>query len=175
MLPIEIMNTKEKRIAREGLGFGVIAGVVFGMAEVLGAAFTGASPFDPLRASASLALGPHALVAVDGTTYLVGFMVNLVLSAVFGLFYIEVDARFPVFAQTRYGQQLGVGLLFGALVWLLDFGIVAQSLFPWLRDTRPFVQLLMHALFFGAPLGLMMAATERRTHPKLPTLGVAGA
>ena len=88
--------------------------------------------------------------------------VHLALSALLGLIYGLVNARLSPETETRWARQAGLGLLFGALVWLVNFQVVARLLYPWFLTTPQSVQLLLHALFFGLPLGLMYAAAERR-------------
>ena len=148
----------QKRVVREGIGFGMIAGVIFGAAELVAAAGAGT----PIRMAASVVLGREALGSSVGTTFLAGIVVHLVMSAVLGLVYVELDARLPAYEQVRYWRQLGLGLVFGALVWLIGFEVVAPWLYPWFLTGHPAAQLVFHALFFGAPLGLMMAASERK-------------
>jgi hypothetical protein len=53
-------------------------------------------------------------------------------------------------------------MLFTVGVWLVTFQFVARGYYPWFLGTSQFFQLLMHALFFGVPLGLLFAAAERR-------------
>lgn len=161
---MEPISAPQRRVATEGLGFGLIAGVIFEMMEMFGSAVTSGSPLEPLRMSASIVLGRDALDSHLGTTYLLGFVVHLLLSALFGLIYLEIDAGLPTDAHERYGVQLGLGVVYRMLLWLINVELVAQTLFPWFLTPPPVVQLLLYALFFGAPLGVMFAGTERRVH-----------
>jgi hypothetical protein len=46
---------------------------------------------------------------------------------------------------------------------VVTFQFIARGYYPWFQQQTPqFFQLLMHALFFGAPLGWLFAAAERR-------------
>jgi hypothetical protein len=45
---------------------------------------------------------------------------------------------------------------------VVTFQFVGRGYFPWFLGTDQFFQLVMHALFYGAPLGLLFAAAERR-------------
>jgi hypothetical protein len=152
-----------KRVAAEGFGFGVIAGLILLAVEMFDAAATHASAFAPLRDAASIVLGFHALDASQGTTYAAGLVVHLVLSGLFGLGYAELEARLPADARRHYLIGLGIGVVYAALLWFVNIELVAHSFFPWLVPTRPMRHLLLQALFFGAPLGLMFAAAVRRT------------
>jgi uncharacterized membrane protein YagU involved in acid resistance len=157
------MSDTFKRGAKEGLGFGVIAGVIFAMMEIAGAVMMGNPPLMPVRAFASVLLGQGAMqTASVGTVVVVGTIVHLALSAVFGLIYGIVNARFSSKTETSWGRQAGLGLLFGAMIWLVNFQIIARILYPWFLMMPQFLQMVMHAMFFGLPLALMYAAAERR-------------
>lgn len=159
------MAEATKRGAKEGIGFGLIAGVIFAMMEIAGAAAMGNPPLMPIRMFASIVLGEAALETVPmGSALLVGVVVHLALSALFGLIYGLLNARTSTATQTQWGRQAGLGLLFGLALWLVNFQIIARVLYPWFLTTPQFLQALMHALFFGLPLGLMYAAAERRVH-----------
>ncbi len=157
-------SIKAKRVAYEGFGFGLIAGVVFLAAEMVSAAVRTGAPFMPLRWDASVLLGFHALDPSLGTTYLAGLVVHLVLSGLFGLGYAEIEYRLPSdTARRRYGLQFAVGAGYAALLWLVNVEIIAHVVFPWFLGGSPIRDLVLQALFFGGPLGLMFAAAERRT------------
>jgi hypothetical protein len=159
------MTSATRRGIKEGIGFGIIAGILFAIMEVVAAAGMGDPPLMPLRMFASIVLGSAALETVGmGTAFLVGSLVHLVLSGVYGLVYGVVNARLPTKTRTGWASQAGIGLAFGAVLWLFNFQIVARILFPWFLMAPQLTQLLLHALFFGLPLGLMYAAAERRVH-----------
>jgi len=152
-----------KRGAKEGLGFGIIAGIIFAMMEVVGAAMMGNPPLMPIRMFASVLLGQSALEATPmGTAFIVGSLVHMALSGAFGVVYGLINARFSPETQTRWGRQVGIGLVFGAMLWLVNFQIIARALYPWFLTTPQFLQMMMHAMFFGLPLALMYAGAERR-------------
>lgn len=154
-----------KRGAKEGIGFGLIAGIIFAMMEVAGAAMMGNPPLMPFRLFASVVLGQEAMQATPiGTAFLVGAIAHLVLSGALGLVYGLVNARFSTQTQTKWSRQVGLGLLFGAMIWLLHFQIIARFFYPWFLMTPQFLQMMMHAMFFGLPLSLMYAGAERREH-----------
>lgn len=157
------MTETTRRGAREGLGLGLIAGVIFGMMEIAGAAMMGNPPLMPLRMFASVLLGHGAMEPGPlGSVVVLGTVVHLALSASFGLIYGFINGRFSPETETRWGRQVGLGLLFGAMIWLVNFQIIARILYPWFLMTPQFLQMAMHAMFFGLPLALMYAAAERR-------------
>lgn len=163
------MTNGRHRSLKEGLGLGIIAGVIFAIVEIAGAAMMGNPPLMPLRMFASVVLGQAALATVSlGVAVLVGTIAHLVLSALFGLIYVALNRRLSPAAQASRGSQSLMGLVFGAAVWLVNFQIIARILYPWFLGTPQFLQFMMHALFFGLPLGLLYARSERRARAVRP-------
>jgi len=152
------MPIDDKRVASEGAGFGVIAGVIFLAAEMVDARSVG----DPLRSAASVVLGRDALDSSLGTTFLIGLVVELAFAALFGLVYAVIEARLPEDARRRTGTQIAIGAAYASLVWLVSYDIVAMNLMPWLMPMTPLRHLVTQTLFYGAPLGWMFAAADRR-------------
>lgn len=159
------MAEETRRGIKEGIGFGLIAGVIFAIVEVVAAGAMGDPPLMPLRMFASVILGQAALETFSvATAVVVGGITHLVLSAIFGLIYGLINSRLSAETQTGWAWQSGLGLVFGAAIWLVNFQVIARLLYPWFLTTPQFLQMLMHAMFFGLPLGLMYAAAERRAH-----------
>lgn len=157
------MNQKTRRGIKEGIGLGLIAGVIFAVMEVVAAVMMGNPALMPFRMFASTVLGSAALeTAGAGTAFLVGAIAHLILSGIFGLIYGAVNAQFGADTRASWGQQAGIGVAFGALLWLVNFQIIARVLYPWFLEAPQFAQMMLHALFFGLPLGVMYAAAERR-------------
>jgi hypothetical protein len=152
------MVPDEKRVAREGFGFGMIAGVVLLAAEMMTW-----GPGAPLRVPAVLVLGFGALESSLGTTYLVGLVVHLLLAGIFGLVYAEIEARLPAEPRRHNGIQIGVAVTYAALLWLVSFELFGAWLFPELVTAARIIELPLMVLFYGVPLGWMFAAAERRT------------
>lgn len=160
------MTQTTRRGAKEGLGFGLIAGVIFGVMEMVGAALMGDPFVMPLRMFASVVLGQAALTATPlGTVVVVGALAHLVLSGVFGLIFAVIVSRLSSETRASFGAQAAIGLLFGAALWLVNFQIIARALYPWFLQAPQFLQMLMHAMFFGLPLALLYASAERRARP----------
>jgi hypothetical protein len=149
--------------AKNGLGFGVVAGVVLLLAESIATWIGGRGLLEPVRYAASVVLGVRALTETPiGLALAVGLGVHLLQSAFFGLVYSLIDARMSPELRPRLEHQSAVGMLFGLGVWGLAFQFTARGYFPWFLETPQFFQLVMHAIFFGLPLGLLFAAAERR-------------
>ncbi|HWZ87561.1 MAG TPA: hypothetical protein VNW92_01890 [Polyangiaceae bacterium] len=160
------MTPSTRRGVKEGLEFGLIAGLIFALAEIVAAALMGDPPLSALRLFASVLLGHAALeTAALGRVVLVGAIAHLLLSAVFGVVYGLFAAVLAPDMQTNWRKQAWIGLAFGASVWLVNFQIFAGILYPWFQKTPQLLQVSLHAAFFGLPLALMYVAAERRTRP----------
>ena len=157
------MENQHKRATIEGLGFGLVAGVIMLAVEMLDAGVRTGMPGDPLRRYASVVLGFHALDSSLGTTFLVGLVIALALAALFGLVYAQFEWRTPAEARRHYGWQMGIGVVYAALLWLFATAFVAEPFCPWLVTTTPLRHLVVVSLFYGGALGLMFAAAARRT------------
>jgi hypothetical protein len=149
--------------AWNGLGFGLVAGVVFALAECVASMVGGQGVLEPVRYASSVLLGVRALAELPlGLLVASGLAVHLGLSAVLGLGYSLIDARLSAELRPKLAHQAAVGMLFAMGVWMVSFQLVARGPWPWFLQTPQFFQLLMHALFYGAPLGLLFAMAERR-------------
>ncbi|WP_257461771.1 hypothetical protein [Archangium lipolyticum] len=148
----------------KGVAYGLIVGLVFAAVEIVSSMAMGNPALMPVRMAASVLLRQEAFSDVVWRAWFValGLGVHFVLSAVFGLIYAAIQSRMSVEGRTSWGRQSAVGLLFGAAIWLVNFQIIARLFYPWFLDARQFLQLVLHAVVFGWPLGLMFAATERQ-------------
>lgn len=150
--------------ATNGLLFGMAAGVVLALAEVVLAVASGDNPMRPVRMSAGVLLGPQAFTAAvsDSTALLLGVGVHLVISAVVGLFYSVLDAFLPPDGRSLWEFQAAVGMLYGIFVWLVNFQFIGRGSYPWFLDVPQFAQIVVHAFFLGLPLASLFTAAERR-------------
>lgn len=160
------MSEDTRRSVNEGLRFGLLAGLILGLMEMVAAVVMGNPPLMPLRMFASVVLGQEALMGTSlGTAVVVGLIAHFAISALYGFIYGLVNARFTKGSdRASYGSQIFIGLLFGLGVWLVNFQIVARLAYPWFLGTPQLMQALMHAVFYGLPLAVMYAAGERRAH-----------
>lgn len=161
------LNTT-RRSASEGLAFGIFAGSIFLLVQVLGAIALGLSPVVPLRMATSLLFGADALepsiigAVPDTSAVSMGLIVHYSLSAIFGLAYgLAMNGRSPHTRQS-YARQAGLGIGFGVALWLVNFHVIARGGYPWFLDAPQPAQMLIHGLAFGLPLGLAYALAERR-------------
>jgi hypothetical protein len=142
---------------------GIIGGIVFALFEmVAGAALVGPQGwFMPLRMIGAIILGPPALdpryslsVAV-----LFGVTLHLLVSVVFA-------AIFAAFVSPTWstGALTVAGIIFGTVVWLVNFHLVAPLAgWTWFADrSEPLVELLAHAFFYGCPVGWYLGRFSAR-------------
>ena len=154
---------KDGRI-RKGIGTGITAGIIFGIVEMAASAAAGSSPILPARMAASVVLGSSALETVSsGTALVVGTIVHLVLSAAFGAVYALIVSRMSRETRVSTGREAVGGVVYGTLLWLVNFQVIAALLYPWFLEPPQFPQMAMHALFYGLPLGILQARMEQRT------------
>ncbi|MEW5853375.1 MAG: hypothetical protein AB2A00_31655 [Myxococcota bacterium] len=156
-------QTPNKKTLVEGIGLGVAAGILFAIAEVIVASVMGDPPLKPFRMFSSILLGRDGLEdAPIGMAFGVGTLVHLVLSGFYGAIYGVIDGYLNERSKVSPSTQGGFGLVFGLALYLINFQVFARLLFPWFLDAPQIAQALLHALFYGAPLGLMFAFWERR-------------
>ena len=156
------MNPRAGTFAREGMVFGLLAGCLYGAADMIASASSGHSPLRPLQRYASLASGPETLASTSLAVIMAGVFTHCALATVFGYLYVLLVARAPAGPTKRYGWEAGLGTLFGLALWFVNYRLVARTMFPWMLDTPDLLQAALHAGLFGLPLGLMLAAGERR-------------
>jgi hypothetical protein len=60
------------------------------------------------------------------------------------------------------GALIGAATVFGLVLWLVNFYVIAPVLFPWFLMSPPPVQFLAHTIFFGTALGLLIASRTGR-------------
>lgn len=157
------MSAALNRRGKEGAAAGLLAGVLFVIAEVALAAASGRAPTFVFRMIASVLLGRAAF---DTTTLsgaiTVGIVVHLTLSAFYGFLYGTLSSGLTPASQVSFSRQTALGLGFGALVWLVNFQGIARLFYPWFLSPWQMLQVGVHALFFGLPLALLYASAERR-------------
>lgn len=141
---------------------GILAGVVFILAEMLISAAMGGPFFGPLRMIGSIVLGPQALAGTFplATAALVGLVVHLVLSAIYGVIFVYLLAYIRQLDAST-GLLLLYGALLGFALWVINFLIVAPVAFPQFTMVDQFwMGFVPHTIFFGAVLGGYVAAVR---------------
>ena len=136
---------------------GTVAGIIFAMFEMIMAAILGDGFFMPLKMIGAIVLGQGALQASYPlvTAVLVGVIVHMTLSAIYGAVFAAVVSAIGALQGNR-GALIGVATIFGFILWLVNFYAIAPVLFPWFLMANPVAQLLAHTFFFGTALGLLL-------------------
>jgi hypothetical protein len=160
-----------QRDMRWGLGHGVIAGIVAGIVfaayeMLVSALMTGAGAFFmPLRMIGAIALGPEALDPGYSLTAagLAGLLVHVVLAVIYGAIFGELSTvlRGPA-------AFVAAGSLFGFVLWLVNFYLIAPTVFPWFLESSPLVQFIGHTFFFGSVLGYYLWKSHQRSGLEAP-------
>jgi len=154
------------RSVKEGLGFGLIAGVLFAIAQVVAAVIAGDSAILAFRQFASVLIGLDALTVTPAATAIaVGIVGHLCLSAMYGLFYGVYNSALTMPTRRSLTRQALIGPLYGVMLWLVNSQVFARYRYPWLLELPQAPQVFLHAVFFGLPLGLLYATAERRVVP----------
>ncbi|MDP9479105.1 MAG: hypothetical protein M3R38_26065 [Actinomycetota bacterium] len=165
------MSTTIQRDAQSGVGKwvvtgamrGILAGILFLAFEMLVAGIMGPSPFGPPRMIGATVLGQGALPMPQppnvglATVVPVALVVHFVLSAIYGAVFGAIASAIGVLCRSR-GLLVVAASVFGLVLWLVNFYVVAPVLFPWFLMANPVVQFLAHTFFFGTALGLLLAS-----------------
>jgi hypothetical protein len=154
------IKSEARRWVLRGAVMGIAAGGVFLIFEMVLAGLTGQSVFEPLRMIAAVVLGEGALppqptivlAIVVPAALAVHYALSAIYGAVFGVAVAGIDAL-------RHGRfvLVGAATIFGFLLWLVNFYVIAPIAFPWFSMAEPYVQFTAHTFFFGTALGLSLA------------------
>ncbi len=115
--------------------------------------------FMPLRMIGAIALGEQALQPGYAllTAAIVGLLVHMMLSVVFGIVFALLVATVPALASPSM-LLLVAASAYGLVLWLVNFYAIAPAAgwrwFP--TKTNPVVQFIAHTFFFGTALGLYL-------------------
>lgn len=166
------MATITRLDARSGAGswvltgalMGILAGIVFAAFEMVVAAIMGQGLFAPLRMIGAVALGQGALPPepTSGlvTVVPVALVVHLVLSATYGAVFGALAWAIPPLGDNRKAL-IGTATVYGLLLWIINFYVVAPQAFPWFGMANPIVQFVAHTFIFGTALGLLLSGARR--------------
>jgi len=149
----------------QGVVGGIVAGIVFAMAEMVMAVLLGGSFWAPLQMIGAIVLGPAVLPPAVPTAFvvIVGVIFHMMMSAIFGVIFVYLLA-FTQQLTASTGLLLLYGSLFGFALWIVNFLIISQYIaFPWFfRGANQFwLGFVAHTFFFGTVLGGYVAAVLR--------------
>jgi uncharacterized membrane protein YagU involved in acid resistance len=112
----------------------------------------------PLRPIGAIALGEEALQSDYSlvTAGVVGLVVHMALSAVFGLVFGVIAGAVAALRASALVLIVSA-TIFGFLLWIVNFYVIAPAAFPWFENADTMVQFIAHTFFFGTVLGLLLA------------------
>ncbi len=148
------------RLLRGAVG-GILAGMVFAGVTMWFADSTGGKAAMPLHMISTIVKGDKAMAA--GTTSVgLGLVVHLVLSALFGMLFALAVPRL----RTN-GTVALAGTLYGALLYVVNFLVLAPLAFTVFQDANQPFELFAH-IVFGTLLGFaFFGSGARRGEPVL--------
>jgi hypothetical protein len=156
-----------RRALTEGVAHGLIAGAGFLVVQIILALATGNPALMPLRYAASVLVGIPALSQTSlGVAVVLGLIVHFALSALYGLIYGAFESRMSLEGRASVARQTGLGALYGLIIWFFNFQFIARLFYPWFLGAPQFLQLVLHAVTFGLPLGLFFTVAERRARQR---------
>lgn len=134
---------------------GIVAGVVFIVAEMVMALVMGGALVDPLRLIGTIVFGAEARSPTYplATAVISGAIVHLVLSAIYGVIF--------VYLLVALGQRhasapllLLYGSLFGFALWIVNFLIIAPIFWPQFTTVDQFWNgFVAYTFFYGTVIG----------------------
>lgn len=152
-------------IIATGIVYGLVAGAIFALAEMIVTAAMGMGWLAPWKAFASIILGQSAMMGgLDLGTFVVGFIVHFAISALLGAIWGVIASVVPRSVRLSHGAHGAAAAIFGLAVYAFNFQVIARSFYPWFLELNQVAQLFLHAFAFGLPLGLMMVSALKPLH-----------
>lgn len=158
------------QLLRHGIVGGIIAGLVFAMADMILAVIVMGAPFyAPLQMIGAIVLGPqtmepgYPLVQAAG----VAMVLHMMLSAIYGLVFVYLLALGRQLDSST-AALLVYGSIFGTALWVANFLVIAPIAFPWFGMVNQFwLGFVAHTFFFGTVIGAYVAATRPAGAPAI--------
>lgn len=153
----------DRRLVR-GAVAGIGAGIPFAVITMWFAASTGGGWLAPLKLISTIVLGADALQSGTAQPW-VGVVVHMVISAALGMAF----ALIAPMLRTN-GTAALVGTLYGALIYVVNFLLIAPILLPQFTMTNQPFELVMHTVF-GTLLALFFYSSGVRRAEAVLALG----
>lgn len=148
------------RVVRGVVG-GELAGAVFALATMWYVTGQGLEAKAPLLMMSTMTAGRDSMTS-GSTSVAAGVLVHLTLSAMFGVLFALLVPRF----RTN-GTLLLAGVVYGGVVYVVNFRLISPPFFPAFQDANPSFELLVH-LLYGFVLSLIfLSRGVRRGEPRL--------
>ena len=160
---ILVEQRRWRELLPHGIAAGLCGGVALGLVQFLIAAARNEDALTPFRLVAFLALGPEALHPETSTALVmvVGILIHLTLAALFGVLFASLLALWFQLSARRW-LLIGYGLLFGFLLWEINFMAILPGIYPELADNFGLADqiwngIVAYTLVYGPALALYMA------------------
>jgi hypothetical protein len=147
----------------EGIRASLLGGALFGVLEILAAGVINAAPLEPIKAAASLLLRERAYQpGYLAVSLVLGVAVHFSLAVLYGYAFGLMSTEIRLRTRLNFAREASIGLVFGLILWAINFVIIARGLYPWLYAANQTAQAVLHAIGFGLPLSYLFARNERR-------------
>lgn len=133
---VQVEQRGASTIFVHGIQAGLVAGLALGIVEVVASAFLQGDPWLPFDFATAIVVGLDALAPSFpvGASVALGSAIHLVLSLTFGVIFLAgLALTFQLSARPIL--MLLYGVLFGLMVWEVDFLAVLPLIAPELRNT----------------------------------------
>ncbi len=147
------------RIVRGVVG-GELAGAVFAMLTMWFATSLGSEAKMPLLMISTITAGRDAMTD-GGASVAAGVGVHLALSALFGVLFALVVPRL----RTN-GTVLLSGLVWGLIVYAVNFRLISPALFPVFQDANQPFEVLVHLIYGLIVASLFLSRGVRADEPR---------
>ncbi len=146
-------------ILKYGTIGGIIAGIAFTPADMIGTLITKGDAFLPLRWNAGIPLQRLPQTISTLTALTVGTVVHFMISIAIGIVTAFLLSLIPNIRGNKILLITLTALFLGFVVFPVNFYILAPLLdAPWFAlQGNPIVQFINHTFFFGIPLGIYLA------------------
>lgn len=136
---------------------GIVVGVVFLIAELIGSVLLGGELLAPFKEFASIPLGQMPPKIELGTALPVGFVTHFALSILYGVIAAAIVSLVPALRSSAMTLIVAT-TVFGTLLWIINFLILPDVIGrPWFKEAPMVAQFIYHAFFYGTPLGIYLA------------------
>lgn len=147
----------------QGIVLGILAGIVFLSADMVMNSMLGTPFFRLLRLISSVVLDKRELDPSYSFTAVVtvGLIIHVALSGLYGLIFGFVASWSAGSLATS--SLLVYGSLFGFLLWLVNFYLIAPVAFPQFTQINQFWNgFVAHTFFYGTVLGWYLSLVRPR-------------
>lgn len=157
---------------KHGVIGGVVAGIIFAIAEMIGGSVIDGAPFFmPLKAFASIPIGKEPPKIAWATAVPVGVISHLALSIIYGVIFALIVVYLPMLRVSPVMIVIAASI-YGLLLWLINFFVLAGAISrPWFKMAPKGEQFVYHTFFYGTVLGLYLIAVMRRDRTVMPAVG----